>query len=320
MPILKKVRVLAAAVETAIGSPVAGMDATDCKWNAFDIEIQPTIEFIQRPMQKSFSQLPGVIGTQMGTATFKTELGGPATGPDWADVLFPACGYTEKTPLVWSPKSAAPQPEDVGPPDTTGTTFNHTITIEVFEDGLKKSISGAMGTFRMAATIGKQIILEWTFTGLWQPPIDATILAPTFPTELPYRFGSSTITVGGSSPGCIEAFMIDAGNNVIMRECHTASSGYSSALITDRRVIGSFNPESKIVGTKDEHALWLAGTEEALVMVFADTVDKVTINVPKCQRYNIQEGDRNGLQTDQIEWQANGTAGDEEMTITFAAV
>ena len=69
MPLLKKVRVLAAKHETVLGTAIA-VDATDAAFNAFDLECQGNFEFHERSMQGSMSRLPGVIGTRAGTMTF----------------------------------------------------------------------------------------------------------------------------------------------------------------------------------------------------------------------------------------------------------
>ena len=313
MTLLKRVRVLAVKHETTIGTPIA-TTATDAAFNAYDVEIQAANEFLPRPAQASMSMLPGVIGLRSGTVTFKTELfgNGAAGSPGWADTLLPACGFIEATD-TFSPLSA--------PPSTTpGTGVNHTVTIAVYENGVRKSISGAMGSFKLNFESGKIATIEWSFTGKWEAPTDAAILAPTYPTISPLRFAAATLTIGGAAPGCVQSLSVDVANTVTLRECATKASGYESALITDRSIKGTWNPESRLVATEDVFGLWIAGTEEAFSLSLTDGTDTITIAAPKAQRVNVQEGDRNGIQTDEIEWQANKSAdaGDDELTIDFS--
>jgi hypothetical protein len=311
MPLLKRKRVLAASIESTSGT-IETLDAADAAINAFDVMPQASIEFIPRPSQGSFSSLPGTLGAYGGSLSFKTEITGDGAGgvPDWASTFLPACGWVDSTG-TFSPATEAP-----------GSNVK-TVTLGIYEDGMLKRLRGAVGSFKLMFTSGKIGIIEWNFMGVWQAPTDATILAPTYPTDLPMRFANTTFTLGGSSPGCVETLEIDAGNSMALRPCpgNSDGSGYSAGIVLDRRVVGSMNPESQLVASNDHFGKWLSGTEEALSMVFDDGTDEITIAAPKVQRTNIQEGDRGGLQVDQIEFQCNksAAAGNDELTIAFGA-
>ena len=79
------------------------------------------------------------------------------------------------------------------------------------------------------------------------------------------------------------------------------------------------NPESRLVATYDVFGKWLAGTEEALSIVLDDGTDVITFSAPKLQRTNVQEGDRSGLQIDDVSFACNPSSGDDEFTIAFSA-
>lgn len=310
MPLLQRVRVLAASIEATSGTAET-LDATDAVFNAMNISIQPNIEFIERPGQSAFSPLPGVTGLRGGTCTFTTELfgDGAAGVPTWADTLLPCCGWV-KSIATFSPKSEAP-----------GSNVK-TATIAVYENGLKKFLRGASGTFKIMLESGKPIRIEWTFTGAYQTEADATILAPTYPTIKPLKFSGATFTIGGATPACMASIELDAGNTVVMRECPTASdgSGYAGGIITGRKVVGKMNPETVLIATNDVYGKWVGHTEEALSIAVTDGTDTVTIAAPKIQRTNKQEGDRNGVLIDDVDFQCNrsASAGDDELTINFA--
>jgi len=314
MALLTRNRVLAAKHETTIGTAiaVAGADAT---FNAYDVQIQGDIEYNERLGQGSFSRLAGTMGKQGGSISFKTGLSGngAAASPGWLDTLLPAVGLIEATD-TFSPSSTAPS-------TTVGTGVNHTVTIAAYENGVKKFLAGAMGNLKITGATGQNVVLEWTFTGIWQAAVDAAILAPTYDTVLPLKFLTATLTMGGDVPGCIQSLSIDLGNNVVLRECATSATGYSSAIITDRKVMGTYDPEAHIEATAPaEYTDWLAGTEEAFSVALTDGTDVVTIAMPQAQRVNVQEGDRGGVQIDTIEFAANASAaaGDDEITIDFS--
>jgi hypothetical protein len=291
--------------------------------NAWDVTCTPTITSNERPQQGVSSMLANTIGTQSGVISFKTGLSGDgtvtATAPGWLETLLPACGIFETggTGGIFSPLTAAPSV-------TAGTGVNHTVTISVFEDGLKKTITGAMGTFTISATAGDPVVIEWTFTGVWAPVTDVSLstITPTYDAILPLVFRTATLTVGGSAPGCVSSFAIDIGNTVELRQCATKSSGFESAIITDRKVVGSMDPESRLVTTEDVFGEWLAGSELAFSLALDDGIvtDTVTIAAPQIQRTNISPGDRNGILVDGIDFACNSasTTGDDELTITFS--
>ena len=315
MPIVKRMRVLGALQETVTLGTAVSIATSNCNFNAYDIEIQGAIEYHERSsIVGSFSNLSGVIGNQSGTLNFKTELfgsGTPGTSPGWATALLPACGMIETTG-TWAPSSL--------PPVVAATTGNtQTLTMAVYENGLRKQLVGCMGDVKLAYAVGQPIMLEWSFQGVWQAVTTTAMLTPSaLPTRKPIKFATATMSIGGTAPACLETFELSLGNELIMRQCAANATGYETALITGRRPVGTWNPESTTPGVApDDYALWLAGTEEILIVAVTDGTDTVTINAPKAMRMNIQEGERTGIQTDQIEFALNSATGDDEFTIDF---
>ena len=307
MPLLKRVRVLAAKIETTVGTAETP-DATDADYNVFDAMMQANIEYIDRPSQGSFGHLPGAVGMYGATCTFKTELTGsgtPGTAPQWALALLPACGFSH-TAGTFTPLA-----------EGTGTNIK-TVTLCLYENGMLKKMRGCSGNFKITFAPGKPIMFDWTFQGAWIAPTDATILAPTYPTNLPLKAASNTFTIGSWSP-CFQSMTIDSGNTLTARECATAAGGLNSFAITDRVVTGSFNPETPLVATKDNYGLWIANTQEAFSYAVTDGVDTITFAGPKFERTNMQEGDRNGMVTDEITFKfgKSAEAGNDEFTIDF---
>ena len=313
--ILTRKRVVAAKIETTPGTAEA-LTASDAAFNVFDMTIQPDVPFEQRQGQGGFSDLPGVPGARAANVEFAVELCGSGNVgspvPAWASTFLPACGFVESA-SVFSPQSQAPG---------VGSSGTQTLTIGFYEDGKKKVARGCMGTFVIRLTSGGIIRLEFKFRGVWDSDADVTILAPTYPTVAPLRFAGDTITIGSWSPK-IAAMTIDVGNELKLREDPTTVAAYLSALIVDRRITGTLDPEAELVADNDVIGDWLDRSEAALAIALgAASADgnKVDVAAPAFQITNVQEADRDGLQTDNVEFQLNrsAAAGDNELTITFS--
>jgi hypothetical protein len=309
MPLLKRKRVLAAKIETTIGTPIA-LAGADGAFNVYDPMIQATITMVQREGQGGFGMLPSVTEGHVGVATFRTylEWDGTATEPAWADTFFPACGWI-KSGQVYSPRSEAP-----------GANVK-TLTIGCYVDGVFKSIAGAMGTFVVTLPTGKPGYIDWTFTGVLQAYSDVALISPTYPTVMPLRFAGG-LAEWNDVNLCVSQATVNANNEVVMRECPTTEAGYISAIVTNRVPTISVDPEAVTVAAQNRWSAWLASTEYALELdVGGPTNSQLEFNAPRAQIINNQEADRGRMVTDTIEFQCNknGATHDEELTITFTA-
>ena len=310
-PLIRKIRTLAAKVETTIGTPET-LAAADCAFNAYDLKVNADIQTDKRDAQGSMDNLSAVVAGYKGSVSFKTDAGwdGTATLPTWATVLLPACGYVESS-AVFNPTSEAP---DLG--------NTKTLTIGGFQDGIKKFLAGAMGSFKIMMPSGKQIVLEWTFWGVWQDVVDAAIPASiTYPTAKPIRFASSTLQFN-TIDLCTENLTFDASNEVIWREDPSTAAGYKSCLITDRHPKVTGNPEENLVADRDAFGNWRSMTEAALTATIdGPSTSTIALSAPKAQIVNVQESDRNGLVVDDTEWDCNknGANADEDVSLTFTA-
>jgi hypothetical protein len=309
MTLLKRKKVLAAKVEATVGT-AESLTGSDASFNAYDIMFQPEIEVESREGNGGFGQLAAVTGGYKGKATFKVDAGwdGTATEPSWADTFLPACGVV-KASQVFTPRSEAP-----------GSNVK-TLTLGCYLDGMYKQIHGAVGTFKLVCPTGKMAYFEFEFSGIWSAPTDVAILSPTYPTALPLRYANSTTTYS-STALCLENLTLDIGNEITYRECATSTSGYHSAIITNRIPKVTGNPEAKLVATRAPYAQFLAMSEAVLTWdLDGPTNSALTIAAPKAQVVKCTEGERNKLVTDEIEWQLNrnGSTQDQEFTFTFTA-
>ena len=318
MPLLKKLRTLACKLEATVGTAET-LSATDGAFNAQNIMIQADIDNLQRESSNTFGYLQSSQGAQGGTCSFSTDLQlTDDTEPLWLSTLLQACGYSV-TASVFTPLSAG----------VTGSAGNgnKTVTIASYQDGVKKYLAGAVGNFRINAVSGRLVTIEWEFRGIWQTPVDAAMIVPTYPLDRPSRFANSTITYN-SVAQCVESVVFDAGNEIILRECPDTEAGYKSGLIVDRTPTISINPEAQLVADEDRYGDWISGTEAPFSCDFIgntgvgdSTPSSMTLAAPKAQIVDIQESDRNGLVTDEVSLQCNRNENnvDQDVSISFTA-
>ena len=306
---LKRKRVLAAKIETTPGTanfPIAA----DAAFNAYNVIAQQEIEMESREAQGGFGMHTSLAGGRKGRITFSVDgsWDGTATEPSWADTFLPACGWV-KSGQVFTPRTEVP-----------GANVK-TITIAVSQDGSVKYLKGAAGTFQMVCPTGRTAVFNFDFSGVWVTVGEDTMLAPTYPTALGLRYASST-TTWDSVALCLENITLDSGNTVTIKECATDVSGYDYALITNRVVTVTGNPESKLPSVQNRFGQHLANTEGILTWNLDGPTNSVlTLSAPKAQIIDIKEGDRNGLVIDDITWQCNrnGSNIDQEVSMTFTA-
>lgn len=296
MPLLSKRSVLAAKIETTIGTPIALL-AADGAFNAYDVVILPATEVNRREGQGSLSKLLGIPSGVKGTVSFEVDLADTAA---WAPILLPACALKVAT-STWGPVS-------------TGADFK-TITIARYLDGKILKLAGCMLNAEFKFVTGQPVRVAFTGQGVWIAPTDGAILAPTYPTGsvAAPAFKGATVTLGALTPKFLN-FNMNLNNDIIMRECADSASGYISAWITDRNVSGTIDPETDLVADFDADGIQLAATEQAFSLAYASTV---TLLIPKMQLTATPIGDRGGLAINEMAWDANrvAAAGDDEFSI-----
>lgn len=306
-----KVRVLAAKLETTVGTAIA-LDAAAGAFRVYDYRVKKETEFETREGQGAASRISGSDGAQAGSISFKLDMYGGAGKPTWADTLLPACGLVA-TGNVFTPLTAQPG---------TTTTVPRTVTIGIYENGRLRTLFGAMGNAKFMFERGKMSVIEFEFKGIFAAPTDTAIVAPTYDTTQPPRFTSSGLTLGAWTPR-VPSIEIDLGNDVQLREDVTTASGYYAAFIADRVVTGKMNPESELVADNDTYGQLLAGTQQALSFNVggASGDNTMQFSLPKCQFTSIDSEERGGIEADPVEFQClrSASAGEDEFSLTFGA-
>ncbi len=270
-------------LEASIGDE----ETADQAVHAEDLVINPTGEFIKREGAGLYlgPDTTGIIGGRTGKCTFTTEMrtdGSQAFDAGLA-ILLQACGFV-KNAAVYTIATYAEQ---------------KTITIDVYQDGVIKTLYGCMGTFTMEGEEGKRVLFKFDFSGHYKAEADVALSAYA-PAGTTMMWGNGTFTVLEGSPK-ISKFTLDMNNNVVPRHDVTGVDGIGYYMVAVPRATASWDPEADLIANDDMHADWLAGvTTGALALTISDGVDKVTIDCAKVQYTGIPGGTRNNLRIHEV--------------------
>lgn len=306
-------RVILAKIEGTHGTdsvPVAATNAILCETVAWSTNSQ---KMNKRPaVRASLGQLQQIFGGTMAKITLAVELKGSGTAGTAPElgVLLRACGLAETivavTSVTYAPSSDSP---------------NHdTITIYLYEDGLIWKFVGCKGTATFDLNVHAQGKISFSFDGHISSVADGALVTPTYKTTVPVPFINTPFSLGGAYAALINALKFDLGNTIAMPPAVQAADGFGLVQITQRNVKGSIDPELDTVANRDFFAMWKAGATEALTTgaLGASAGNIVTIAMPKIYYSGVAPGDREGIITRSMSFEALETsAGDDEVSIAF---
>ncbi len=304
MPLLTRKRVIKIKIEGTKGT----YEATDQAVYVEDLEINPTAPFVERggPGLYRGHKEKGILGIMSGAVSFKKELqGNGSNGLELGlAILLQACGL-KKTAEVYQVHSTHADDE--------------TITIDCWEDGVKKSLVGCSGTFTMEGEDGGRVMFNFEFMGRWVAPTDEAMPAWVPSTAAAMRLQSTTFTLGTVAVK-VSKIGLAMQANVVVRGDIAAAGAIGYYIITDIDPIFTCDPELELIATYDFHGIWLAGTEGAVNLVLGDGTTGVTIALAKVQARELKESDREGMQILDYTGQCNhDTGGNNSVIITAAA-
>lgn len=302
-PIFKKKRVIKIALEITKGTQVAGT----LPMRVFELEIKDTRPFEKRSGigLSTGNNNPGCHGEDSGECTFKALVrGNGAADLDSAlQVIVQGCGF-KKTGSSYQISSAH--------------TDHESLSIDVWEDGKKKTLFGAMGELKLSGTVGDKMIIDCTFIGKYAAETDQAMPAFTPGTQTPMRLKSGTFTIGGSAL-LIGDYELAMNNAATLRPDASDDTGILSAAIPDADPMVNINPEDQLVGDYDFDGLLKAGTTAAIVMTANDGTDSLTISTPSVQAVEKTPSERDGIAT--LDWSGqaiHSVTGDDAVVISVA--
>ncbi len=301
-----KIEAVEGTVETLVGADANAQILEPAKW-------EPNISMFERKLMdlslSSFKQIPG---TRLATISFKVENKGSGTAGTAPALgkLFKACGLGETvvaaTSVTYAPVSAL--------------ASIPTLTIAIYQDGVRKQLRGARGNVKYSAKNGEPGLFDFSFIGVYDAVSDQALLTPSgVETTVPVALLSALFSVASFS-AFISSISFDMGNQLTPRPDINQASGYISTLLTSRMPKGSFDPELELVATHDWYGRWLAGTTGALTWKHPGAAGNIcTFSVPVCQYIKIGDGDRDGVALATVDFlmARNATAGNDEISIAY---
>ncbi|KKN46987.1 hypothetical protein LCGC14_0667270 [marine sediment metagenome] len=297
---------IAAAVEGTEGSPET-LTAAEAKFLAYDPKVTFDVPAFKRnPVRATLSRMASVMGVQPAKITFGLELRGSGTAgtaPAWT-IFLRACGFGE-TPdpgniVTWVPASSSIP----------------SLTIACYHDGVIKTMVGCRGTVKFVHKVGEPVMMEFEFTGVYYSWADGALLSGiSFESTVPPKFQNASLLMH-SYAAIISALEFDMANTVSLRDDSNSSGGLLSAVIVERNPVGTFDPEAVLNATHDFMAKLIAGTLAAFTeTIGSEAGNYFVITAPKVQYIKIDEGDRNGIATDDIGFELSLNTGDDEFSI-----
>lgn len=311
--IMSNRQVVAARIEVTEGTAetLAGADANvqilaPAKWT-------PKISMYERKIvDVSLSEFKQIPGTREATIAFNVENKGSGTAGTAPGLgkLLKACALGETvvaaTSVTYAPVSAL--------------ASIPTVTVAIYQDGVRKQIRGARGNVKYSAKNGSIGMYEFSFTGVYDAVTDQTLLTPSgVDTTVPVALLSANFSVAAFS-AFISTITFDMGNVLVTRPDINQASGFISTLITDRKAIGTFDPELELVATHDWYGRWLSGTTGSLTWKHPGSAGNICIfTVPACQYIKVNDADTNGIAMAPVEYlmTRNSTGGNDELSIAY---
>lgn len=301
--------VLLAKVETTYNTdavPTEGANAILVE----SISLKPTsVRMIDRAaIRESLAPLKPIYGGRLAELTFDVELKGSGTAGTAPElgVLLRGCGMGEtivaSTSVTYAPVS----------------TGFESLTFYLYQDGIRTVVTGARGNITGAVEAGNTGKLSFTFTGHVADPTDTAIPAPSYSSAVPSVAVGINFTVGGYA-AAINSFTFDLTNEIVTPNSISEADGYGEIRIGKRAVKGSIDPEAQLVATKDFISEWSGGTSSALAAnSIGGTAGNIcSISMPAVVYREVADGERDGIRTYDISFDAVESSGDDEISIVF---
>jgi len=275
-------------------------------------------------VRSSISPYPHVIGAKTVEVTFDTEIKGSGTNSSTSTsdiipeigVLLRACGLSETvtysstsgTPATFSDLTAAYQP--------VSTNFE-SATIYVYFDGVLHKVVGCRGTAVFTLDAGAFPRISWTFRGLYQDVVDASMVTGEYDDTQPPIVESLGLKLDSYSPK-VQSITIDLANTLTEIRDVNESEAMREITITNRDTNGRINPEMELVATYDFFGIWKNATKKSLSCTIGSTGgNKIIISCPTIQENSLAYADRDGIRALDIPIKLASESGDNEITIKF---
>jgi hypothetical protein len=180
------------------------------------------------------------------------------------------------------------------------------LTFYIYIDGVVYKAFGGRGTVKLSLTSGGVGKLSFDFKAMFGSKSDAAVPTPTYDSTRPPVFKSAVMLINRLA-AAINSFNLDNGNTTAQADNPNAAEGFDPAEITGRDITGSVDPKETLIATRDIMTDLRAGTKRIIHARYgATTGNKVGITIPQALYNDEDSGDREGIATVNVPFQATG--------------
>lgn len=283
-------------------------DASDAVF-VFDANWSNEAKTLQRQgPSDTLASFQTVYGGRTATVSFKVELkgsGAAGTAPEFSKLLQ-ACGMSETVSAGVSVTYA---------PDTTAIPSG---VLYYYQDGKLKIMRGVRGNAKFVLQAREYGMIEFTMTGHPIAETDTAIVNPTYSAIIPPQVVGGAVAIGGTSIE-VTKVEIDLTNEIAKPMSINEANGVGEIRIASRDVSGSIDPESELVATIAFESDWTSNAARSFTTgaIGATAGNIYTITGSKLYYKDIQEGEREGIRTQEIQVGFAETSGDDEISLVF---
>lgn len=173
------------------------------------------------------------------------------------------------------------------------------ITIYLNKDGVLHKLTGAFGTFTIEATAGQYGKITFTFTGIYNTPIDQAAPVSVQESTLPPIVELAKMWLGDAEyKPVVNSFTYDQGNTISPRPDVNSADGYIGIRVVGREPSGGMDPEATLVADYNWWDKLATSTQFALSFRIGQTAGNIVLmNAPKVQYTGMTYQARDGIQT-----------------------
>jgi len=199
-------------------------------------------------------------------------------------------------------------------------TFS-SVTIHYNIDGVLHKLTGCRGTFTLNANVGEIPTIDFTMTGIYNPPSDTAAPAVTYAdqaTPLIFKNGNTGAFSLLSYTGCLQSVSMDLGNEILYRELISCTKQVN---ITNRATTGTTVIEAPTIAQKDYFTAALSdGTLGDLSFIHGSTAGNlVSLYSTRVDIGDPSYEDQDGIHMLSIPFTAvPSTVGNDEFRLVYA--
>lgn len=182
------------------------------------------------------------------------------------------------------------------------------LTLSANVDGFKRMLKGARGKVKFNFKTGEPAVLEFNYSGVEAGIADAALFTgiasePTIPPALI----NSTFLIDAYAAR-IQSLDVSLDNTISPSDDPSSDRGLKSFQITNRKTIGSFDPELVATTAHDFYSKWFNATSMVLDLIIgASAGNKFRFYAPLVQYTKVGEENRGGIAVAKCAFALNGT-------------